>query len=146
MGETRIPARPACDGYMLETAYPARRESDELLVKGYLAALDTGRFLDALNAFSMDASLRDESGRERHGIREIAAAFARGERPVKVEVEELRREGDAVAVRIRMSNSRSRTPRTYRSVFRISRDRILSLEIDPLPSARPKKSRPARST
>jgi hypothetical protein len=124
---------------------PGRDAPDELLVKGYLTALSSGRFLDALNAFSMDASLRDESGRERHGIREIAAAFARGERPLLVEIEDLRHEGDAVSVRVRMSFQANRAPKIYRSVFHIRRDRIHSLEIDPLPVSRSKTSRSARS-
>ncbi len=141
MGAMRIPLRRECVWRMYETPRPNHFQRDEVLVKGYLAALDTGRFIDALNAFSMDASFRDESGRERHGIREIAAAFARRERPVRVEVEDLQREGDAVAVRVRMSDPQNRTPRVYRSVFRIRRDRIHSLEIDPLPESRTRRRR-----
>ena len=119
---------------------------DELLVRQYLAALNNGQFLDALNAFSMDAHLRDELGRERQGIREIAASFARRETPVKVEIEKLQREGDAVAVRMRMSSSSNRTPKRYRSVFRVDRDRIHSLIIEPVPAARTPKARSATST
>lgn len=121
---------------MLETRVPGRDGPDELLVRGYLSALSTGRFLDALNAFSMDASLRDERGHERHGIREIAAAFARRERPMTLEIEDLQREGDTVAVRLRMSHPESRTEKTYRSVFRIERHRIHSIQTDPLPVSR----------
>ncbi len=128
---------------MLETMVPGPEEPDETLVRHYLTALNTGRFIDALNAFSLDASFRDESGRERHGIREIAAAFARREGPLKVDIEELRREGDAVAVRVRMSSPADRTPKMYRSVFRVRRARIHSLEIDPLPN--PRRGRNARS-
>jgi hypothetical protein len=145
MGATRIPQRAAWHGRMLETAVPGRDEPDELLVKGYLTALNSGRFLDALNAFSMDASLRDESGRERHGIREIAAAFARRERPFRVEIEDIRHEGDVVSVRVRMSSPQDRTPRIYRSVFHVRRDRIHALEINPLPASRSKKRRVART-
>ncbi len=121
---------------MLESPVPGQDEPDELLVRSYFTALNSGRFLDALNAFSMDASIRDESGRERHGIREIAAAFARGERPVKVEIEDLRRQGDAVAVRVRMSFPARRGTQTYRGVFRVRHARIQSLEIDLLPVSR----------
>jgi len=123
---------------------PGWEEPDERLVKDYLDALSAGRFLDALNAFSMEASFRDESGRERHGIREIAAAFALHVRPLSVEIEELRHEGDVLSVRVRMSFPENRTPKIYRSVFRIRRDRIDSLEIDSLPASRPKKGRLAR--
>jgi len=130
---------------MLEAVVPGRDGPDELLVKGYLTALSAGRFLDALNAFSMDASFRDESGRERHGIREIAAAFARRERPLRVEIEDLRQEGDIVLVRVRMSFPENRTPKIYRSVFHVRRDRIDSLEIEPLPTSRTKKDRLART-
>ena len=107
--------------------------SEEALVRDYLTALNEGHFLDALNTFSMDASMRDATGRERRGIREIAAAFARNERPVRVEIEELTREGDAVAVRVRMRFPQSRSPKTYRSVFRVRRDRIQSLVVDSRP-------------
>jgi ketosteroid isomerase-like protein len=107
--------------------------SEEALVRDYLTALNEGHFLDALNTFSMDASMRDAAGRERRGIREIAAAFARDERPVRVEIEELTREGDAVAVRVRMRFPQSSVPKTYRSVFRVRRDRIQSLVVDSRP-------------
>ncbi len=115
--------------------------SDETLVRGYLTALNSGRVVDALNSFSMDACLRDETGRERRGIREIAAAFAHSGRPVKIEIEELTREGDTVAVRIRMSDPQSRSPQSYRSVFRIRRNRIQSLVINPLPAKGSRRTR-----
>ena len=121
---------------MMETMDRVRAEPDEALVRHYLAALNEGQVIDALNAFSMDASFRDESGRERHGIREIAAAFVHRERPAQMEIEELRHEGDAVAVRFRVRSPASLTPRVYRSVFRVRQDRIRSLEIAPLPAAR----------
>lgn len=129
---------------MLEAVVPGRDGPDELLVKGYLTALSAGRFLDALNAFSMDALFRDESGRERHGIREIAAAFARRERPLRVEIENLQHEGDVVSVRVRMSFPTNRTPKIYHSIFHVRRDRIHSLEIEPLPASPSKKDRLAR--
>lgn len=109
-------------------------DPEEAVVRQYLTALSNGRVLDALNAFSLDASLRDETGRERRGIREIAAAFARGDRPIKVEIEELTREGDAVAVQARMAFPGSSSPKTYRSVFRVRRDRIESVAVHPLPA------------
>jgi len=118
---------------------------DEAVVRHYLTALNNGQFLDALNAFSMDARLRDESGRERNGIREIAASFARREGPMKVEIEDLQREGDAVTVRVRMTSSSNHTPKVYRSVFRVTRERIHSLVIDPLPAPRTRRTRLAKS-
>ncbi len=111
--------------------------ADEQVVRTYLTALKNGRVLDALNTFSLDARLRDEAGRERRGIREIAQAFASRERPVRVDIEDLENEGEAVAVRLRMTFSRSQEPRVYRSVFRISRNRIKSLVMDPIPTAKP---------
>ncbi len=108
-------------------------EAEEAVVRHYLKALDNGRILDALNTFSMDARMRDAGGHERRGIREIAAAFASQEHPVGVEIEELENEGEAVAVRLRMTFPESHEPRVYRSVFRVSRDRIRSLVIDPVP-------------
>lgn len=111
-------------------------DADEWLVRQYLAALSNGQVLDALNAFSLDARMRDEAGHERRGIREIAAAFATRERPVRVDIEDLERKGQAVAVRVRMTFAESREPREYRSVFRVSRNRIRSLEIDPVPATR----------
>ena len=103
-------------------------------MRDYLTGLNEGHTLDALNAFSMDASVTDAAGRQRRGIREIAAAFARDERPLQVEIEDLTREGDVVAVRMRMQFPQSRSPKTYRSVFRVHRDRIQSLVVDPLPA------------
>ncbi len=114
---------------------------DEAVVRHYLTALGEGHVLDALNAFSMDAQLRDQSGRERHGIREIAAAFASQERPMTVDIEDLEKKGEVVAVRVRMTFPESREPREYRGVFRVSRDRIHSLEIDPVPARRSRASR-----
>lgn len=125
---------------MLATTTPDRDESDETLVTDYLMALKTGRFLDALNAFSMDASFRDEYGTERHGIREIAAAFAEQERPSRVEIEGLRREGKTLVAQVRMSLPMARAPSVYRSIFRVRQRRIHSLELEPL-SSRSKKSR-----
>ena len=130
---------------MLETMIAGSGEPDEALVRHYLTALNNGQFLDALNTFSMDARLRDESGRERHGIREIAASFARREEPMKVEIEDLQREGDAVAVRVRMTTSTNRAPKVYRSVFQINRDRIRSLVIEPVTAARTRRTRLAKS-
>lgn len=124
---------------------PLERGSDEVLVRHYLTALNNGRFLDALSAFSMDARLRDEMGRERRGIREIAASFARREEPVRVEIEDLQHEGDAVAVRVRMTSSANPAPKVYRSVFQVSRDRINSLVIEPLPAPRSRRARVAKS-
>ena len=120
---------------MLETTTSGVNEPDEAVVRHYLAAVSNGRYLDALNTFSMDASFRDESGLERHGIREIAAAFVHRERPVHVEIEDLRHEGEVVAVRFRMTARENRTPRTYRSLFRVRKDRIHSLETAPWPSS-----------
>ena len=125
---------------------PGQDEPNELLVRYYLTALNNGQFFDALNAFSMDARLRDELGRERQGIREIAASFARREEPVRVEIEDLQHEGDAVAVRVRMISSSNQAPKVYRSVFRINRDRIHSLVIEPVPTARRRKTRLASSS
>ncbi len=121
---------------MSEVDVPGFVAPDEAVVRQYLTALKSGRFLDALNAFSMDARMRDRAGQERQGIREIAAAFASLERPVRVEVEDLEKEGEAVAVRVRMTFPGNRAPRRYRSVFWIDRDRIRSLETDPEPARR----------
>ncbi len=115
---------------MMTTTFSGREDTDERIVRDYLTALGSGRVLDALNAFSMDASFRDESGTERRGIREIAAAFARRE-PLRIEIEEVRREGTALVARVRMRASAARRPRLYRSVFRIRQRRIRSLEIEP---------------
>lgn len=118
--------------------------AEEAVVRHYLAALDRGEVLDALNAFSMDARLRDPAGKERHGIREIAAAFASQDRPVKVDIEDLEKEGEEVAVRVRMTFPESHEPRVYRSVFRVSRDRIRSLVMDPLPARPSRRERVGR--
>ena len=124
---------------MIEETLPSPGEPGEAVVRHYIAALNNGQVVEALNAFSMDASLRDESGHERHGIREIAAAFALRERRVRIEIEELRRDGDRLSLRIRMSDPESRRQRVYRSVFRVGGDRIRALEMDPLPASRPLK-------
>ncbi len=120
--------------------------ADVAVVRHYLSALNSGQFLDALNAFSMDARLRDPAGRERHGIREIAAAFASQERPVSVDIEDLEKEGEAVAVRVRMTFREAREPEVYRSVFRVSRNRIHSLVMDPVPASRSRARRLSRPT
>lgn len=126
---------------MLETRVPGQDGPDESLVRDYLRALSSGRFLDALSAFSMDASLREESGLERHGIREIAAAFARRERPLTMEIEDLHREGDAVSVLLRMRLPNHPADEEYRSLFHIRQDRIRSLEIETMPGPRSRKDR-----
>ncbi len=115
---------------------PGSGEPDEVLVRNYLAALNNGQLIDALNAFATDARFRDESGRERNGIREIAAAFAGRQGPMKVEIESLQRERDAVTVLVRMAPPGLDAPRAYRVVFHVRRDRIRSLVIDPLPRLR----------
>ncbi len=130
---------------MPELLAPVRAEPDEAVVRHYLEALNSGQVLEALNAFSMDARMRDESGRERRGIREIAAAFASHERPLKVDIEELQKEGAAVAVRVRLTYPETRETRVYRSVFRVNRDRIRSLVMDPLPVPPARRGKAARS-
>lgn len=115
---------------------PDATNPNEALVRGYLTALDRGRILDALNAFSLDARLQDETGRERRGIREIAAAFARRELPAKVDIEDLEREGDTVTARVRLDFPGERGSRSYRSVFWVRRDRIGALVMEPLPRKR----------
>ncbi len=119
--------------------------ADQAVVRHYLTALGNGQVLDALNTFSMDAWMRDERGRERRGIREIAAAFASRELPVAVDVEELEQEGEAVAVRVRMTFPENEQSRVYRSVFRVNRDRIRSVVTDPLPAVRARR-RASRSS
>lgn len=118
--------------------------ADLAVVRHYLTALGNGEVLDALSTFSMDAKMRDERGRERRGIREIAAAFASRDLPVTVDVEELAQEGEAVAVRMRMTFPEMAESREYRSVFRVNRDRIRSVVTDPLPTrhTRNRASRP----
>lgn len=139
MVASRIPEGARVLGRMWETRVHGADEPDESLVRDYLNALRTGRFLDALNRFSMDASLRDESGRERHGIREIAAAFARREPPLTMDIEDLHREGDVVSVLMRMTFPDQPAGKEYRNRFHIRHDRISSLEIDALPVPRARK-------
>ncbi len=110
--------------------------ADETVVRGYLEALDHGRILDALSAFSLDARVRDGSGHERRGIREIAAAFVREELPVRVDVEDLEREGETVTARVRMTYPGGRRSQTYRSVFWVRRDRIQSVVMEAVPTNR----------
>ncbi len=118
--------------------------ADERVVRTYLTALNNGQTLDALNAFSLDARFRDEAGRERRGIREIARAFATRERPLQVDIEDLENDGESVAVRLRMTYPGGQRKREYRSVFRISRNRIRSLVIDPIPAHRASRRRQGR--
>lgn len=112
---------------------PGPERADEDLVRHYLAALSRGEIIEVLDAFSMDASMRDELGRERRGIREIAKAFASQVRPSRVEVEALERTGDAVAARVRMDFPTGHETQVYRTVFRVRRNRIHSLVIDAIP-------------
>ncbi len=130
---------------MIESTLPGEEEPEEAVVRHYIAALNNGKVLDALSAFSMDASMRDESGLVRHGIREIAAAFARREPSVKVEIEDVRREGDRLTVRVRMTRTADRRPKVYRSVFHVAGDRIHALEISPIPAAKSLRRRLTRS-
>lgn len=106
---------------------------EEAIVRNYLVAVGAGRTLDALDVFSMDARMRDASGHERRGIREIAASFANQEHPVQLEVEQLENDGGAVAVRMRMRFSETRAPRVYLAVFHVTRDRIRSVVMEPVP-------------
>ena len=115
-------------------------------MRHYLAALDRGQVVDALSTFSMDARMRDAHGDEQRGIREIAAAFATRPRPLKVDVEEVRREGEAVAVRMRMTFPDDSDPREFRGIFRVSRERIRSLVLNPVPSSGSRRRPLARST
>ncbi len=124
---------------------PESSRGNESVVRRYLTALNQGHVLDALNTFGMDAEMRDWAGRERHGIREIAAAFAGREHPVQVEVERLETRGDAVMVRLRVIFAGSHESRIYRSEFHVTRDRIRSLLIEPVPSRRTPEDRAALS-
>ncbi len=131
---------------MSELRAPGPGGPETALVRHYLTALNEGQVLDALSAFSMDAQMRDASGRERHGIREIAAAFANRPRPLKVDVDDVRQEGETVAVRMRMSFPEDHELREFQGVFRVSHERIRSVTVDPVPSSRSRRSRLSRTT
>jgi len=95
----------------------------EETVEGFLEALRSGRILDALDVFSMKAVIRDPRGREHRGIREIVNYVNR--LPRTLEIEELRRDGDAV-----MAIVRSGRDDRARHTYALDRGRIQALRIE----------------
>src|SRR2546428_3353772 len=82
--------------------YPAGRTPEEI-VRSLLDALGSGRVLDALDAFALDAVIRDARGREHRGIREIADFVNRVE-PESLRTESIRQDHGAVTAVVRSRN------------------------------------------
>ncbi len=113
---------------------PLATGGDEVVVRAYFEALRRGAIVDALNAFATDATLLGEDGQPRRGIREIAAFFAVRRHPMDIQIDDLEKSWDSVTARIRVRDARSGETQGYRDVFRLRRQRIRALTVEPDPS------------
>src|SRR2546426_4388088 len=71
----------------------------EETVRRFLDALASGRVLDALDAFAMDAVIQDARGEEYRGIREIVE-FVNRLRPGSMRAEDIVKERDTVTATV----------------------------------------------
>lgn len=100
---------------------PVRAED---VVQRFYEFLAQGRLVDALNLFTTDARLRDESGRESAGLRAIAASLLKYREPHPISVERMEPDGSDIRAVVRSSKGRSV------GRFSIARGRIQSLRME----------------
>lgn len=99
----------------------------EETVRRFLDALTSGRVLDALDAFAMDAVIRDARGNEHKGIREIVE-FVNRLRLGSFRAEDIVKERDTVTATVR-SRAGGREERV-RHTYTLGDGRVRSLKID----------------
>jgi hypothetical protein len=99
----------------------------EETVRRLLDALASGRVLDALDTFAMDAVIRDARGEEHRGIREIVE-FVNRLRPGSMRAEDIEKERDTVTATVR-SRTGGREERA-RHTYTLGGGRVRSLRID----------------
>ena len=99
----------------------------EETVRRFLDALASGRVLDALDAFAMDAVIRDARGEEYRGIREIVE-FVNRLGPGSLRAEDIVKERDTVTATVR-SRTGGREERS-RHTYTLGGGRVRSLRID----------------
>ena len=99
----------------------------EETVRRLLDALASGRVLDALDTFAMDAVIQDARGEEHRGIREIVE-FVNRLRPGSMRAEDIVKEQDTVTATVR-SRTGGREERA-RHTYTLGGGRVRSLRID----------------
>jgi len=99
----------------------------EETVRRLLDALASGRVLDALDTFAMDAVIQDARGEEYRGIREIVE-FVNRLRPGSLRAEDIVKERDTVTATVR-SRTGGREERA-RHTYTLGGGRVRSLRID----------------
>ena len=99
----------------------------EETVRRFLDALASGRVLDALDAFAMDAVIQDARGKEHRGIREIVE-FVNRLPPGSLRAEDIVKERDTVTATVR-SQAGGREERV-RHTYTFGGGRVRSLRID----------------
>ena len=99
----------------------------EETVRRLLDALASGRVLDALDTFAMDAVIQDARGEEHRGIREIVE-FVNRLRPGSMRAEDIVKERDTVTATVR-SRTGGREERA-RHTYTLGGGRVRSLRID----------------
>ena len=99
----------------------------EETVRRLLDALASGRVLDALDTFAMDAVIQDARGEEYRGIREIVE-FVNRLRPGSMRAEDIVKERDTVTATVR-SRTGGREERA-RHTYTLGGGRVRSLRID----------------
>ena len=99
----------------------------EETVRRLLDALASGRVLDALDTFAMDAVIQDARGEEYRGIREIVE-FVNRLRPGSMRAEDIVKERDTVTATVR-SRAGGREERA-RHTYTLGGGRVRSLRID----------------
>jgi hypothetical protein len=104
-----------------------RETPPEETVRRFLDALGSGRVLDAIDAFAMDAVIRDARGKEHRGIRAIVE-FVNHLRPGPLRAEEIVNEQDTVTATVR-SRAGGREERA-RHTYTIGGGRVRSLRIE----------------
>jgi len=110
----------------------------EETVRRLLDALASGRVLDALDTFAMDAVIQDARGEEHRGIREIVE-FVNRLRPGSMRAEDIVKERDTVTATVR-SRTGGREERA-RHTYTLGGGRVRSLRIDA--GGRPRRGAPA---
>ena len=99
----------------------------EETVRRFLDALASGRVLDALDAFAMDAVIQDVKGNQHKGIREVIE-FVNQLRPGSLRAEDIVKERDTVTATVR-SWAGGREERV-RHTYTFGDGRVRSLKID----------------
>ncbi len=101
------------------------------LARRFLESLRDGRLVDALDTLSPDAVISDETGHDRHGIREITASLLPYRIPSRLAADRVEAHGSVVSAVVRIPAGPGGRDRRYRARIQVRAGRIHSVGFRP---------------